>query len=283
VLFNNYQLPTGRSGIAGATADLNDTLDNVYNHPNVGPFISKQLIQHLVTSNPSPAYVARVAAVFDAHRTSPHQLREVVRAILLDPEARGDFKTDPTYGHLKHPALFLLNVLRPFRPLSANRTALSDGHLNPQITSLGMDIYRPPSVFSYYPPDKEIAPGVLGPEFGILNTSTTLARANRADSIAIPNSSNTSPIRVLVGVSRDAPAGTSIDLTELVDLAAADPSGNLLLDKLNILLMAGSMSSEMRASILTAISPSLSGNTPLRRARTALYLVISSAQFQVQR
>src|SRR5262250_2878046 len=117
LLLNGVTLPGG-----GTTqADLTAALQNIVSHPNVGPFISKQLIQHLVTSNPSPAYVQRIAAVFSASANSPTQLFQVVRAILLDSEARGDSK-DPTalpnYGRLREPAQFITNILRAFNSTS---------------------------------------------------------------------------------------------------------------------------------------------------------------------
>ena len=121
-LLNGVQLPGGQS----ADQELNAAIDNIADHPNVAPFITKQLIQHLVTSNPSPEYVKRMANVFVANRTSATQLFEVVRAILLDPEARGDSKdpaTIPNYGKLREPAQFITNILRAF-------TAKSDGVLN---------------------------------------------------------------------------------------------------------------------------------------------------------
>src|SRR5439155_361057 len=105
-LLNGVQLSAGQS----TDQDLNAAIDNIAYHPNVAPFISKQLIQHLVTSNPTPAYVARIAAVFAAGRNSPTQLYEVARAIVLDPEARGDFKdpaSEPQYGKLREPVQFI--------------------------------------------------------------------------------------------------------------------------------------------------------------------------------
>ena len=93
-----------RTLLSGQTAvqDLTDGLDAVFNHPNVGPFIGKQLIQHLVTSNPSPQYVERVASVFNNNGKGVRgDLRTVVRAILLDSEARGDYRTGPNDGHLR--------------------------------------------------------------------------------------------------------------------------------------------------------------------------------------
>jgi len=110
-LLYGVTLPAGRD----APSDLRDALDNIFAHPNVGPFISSRLIQHLVTSNPSPAYVGRVAAVF---RSTGGSLKAVVRAILLDPEARLDpapqTAADPVYGHLRAPVLWICAWLRAF-------------------------------------------------------------------------------------------------------------------------------------------------------------------------
>ena len=117
-------ISAGRAPIQ--TAELGAAIDNIAFHPNVAPFIGKQLIQHLVTSNPSPAYVGRIAAVFTANTNSPTQLFNVVRAILLDPEARGDSidtATQPDFGKLREPVQFITNLLRAFN-------ATSDGVLN---------------------------------------------------------------------------------------------------------------------------------------------------------
>ena len=97
-------------------------------------------------------------------------LKAVVRAILLDPEARGDVKTEPNYGRLRHPAQFIANILRAFNARSADGTATSDGYLNPQSVQMGMDVFRPPSVFSYFSPSTGVpgSGGVRGPEFGAL-------------------------------------------------------------------------------------------------------------------
>src|SRR5262249_51835928 len=155
---------------------------------NVGPFISKQLIQQLVTSNPSPAYVARVTDVFNRNRANANQLRAVARAILLDPEARGDRKNADTYGKLREPVLYVNNLMRLFDAQSEDRTQPSDGYLNANgagnnflTVAQGQDVFRPPSVFSYFSPEKVIVAGtppVFGPEFQIDTTTTTLARAN---------------------------------------------------------------------------------------------------------
>jgi len=252
----------------GTRKDLDDALDNIFNHPNVGPFISKQLIQHLVTSNPTPGYVARVASVFDNSRGD---LKEVVRAILLDPEARGAHENDASFGRLRHPAQFITNVLRAFDAQSADRSAKSDGYLNPQSVSMGMDVFRPASVFSYFSPSGGLpgGGGLRAPEFGILSTSTALARLNFVNTIVYSR----------IGVSTNAPNGTSIDLSPLVALAR-DPSA--LVDALDELLLHGRMSDDMRNSIVEAVT-AVPTSQALRRARNAVYLVLTSSQYQVER
>jgi uncharacterized protein (DUF1800 family) len=269
-LLNDVVLPAGQTGVA----DLNAALDNIFNHPNVGPFVAGHLIRTLVTSNPTPAYVARVASVFNDNGAGVRgDLKAVVRALLLDPEARGDVKTDPNYGHLREPALFVANILRAFNARSANGSTTSDGYLNPQITPMDQDLFRPPSVFSYYPPDY-LAPGttdVLGPEFGILSATTALRRANFVNAI----------VYATIAVSANAPTGTSIDQSGLQALAG-DPAA--LVAELDRVLLHGTMSTAMRDSIVTAVNAVPAGTNQMRdRARAALYLVATSSQYQVQR
>jgi hypothetical protein len=265
VLLNGTVLPANRS----TEQDLNDAIDNIVNHPNVGPFIAKQLIQHLVTSNPSRQYVRRVARAFDNSHGVRGSLRDVVLAILTAPEARKD--TDPSFGRLRHPAQFIANVLRAFDARSADRSAESDGYLNPQSTAMGMDVFRPPSVFSYFSPSAGLpgGGGLRGPEFGILSTSTALARLNFVNTMVFSR----------INVSANAPNGTSIDLSRLQPLAGTPAD---LAAELDRLLLHDTMSVEMRDSIVGAVSAVPPGDA-LRRVRAAVYLVLTSSQYQVQR
>jgi uncharacterized protein (DUF1800 family) len=204
---------SGAANIACAQADLTLALDNIFNHPNVGPFIGKQLIQHLVTSNPSPAYVERVAKVFnnDCSGLYPQgcsnvrgNLKLVVQAILLDPEARGDVKTDPAFGKLREPAQYINGFLRAFNVKSFDKISTSDGVLGSRSTTdftgtLDQPIFQPSTVFSYYQPGYEV-PGtkILGPAFGILSTSTTLRRANDINTLVYTGvANNSSPLEIL--------------------------------------------------------------------------------------
>ena len=267
-LLNGVTLPAGQTG----TEDLNDALDNIFHHPNVGPFVSRYLIRSLVTSNPSPGYVARISAVFDDDGIGVRgDLKAVVRAILLDPEARGETKDDPDYGHLKEPVLFVTNILRAFDAHAAADSSPSDGYLDPFTWDMSQDVFRPDSVFSYYPADY-VVPGtsLAGPEFGILNATTALARANFVQFLTFWQ----------IDPSDNGPKGTAIDLTRLEQLAAANPDA--LLSELDRLLLHGTMSPEMRASIRQAVN-AIAVHQPQLAAPQALYLVATSSQYQVER
>jgi uncharacterized protein (DUF1800 family) len=264
-LLNGTTLPAGQT----AAQDLKGALDNLFNHPNVGPFISKELIQRLVTSNPSPAYVSRVAAVFASGTFSTFgsgqrgDMKAVIASILLDPEARrGD---DPntvvaTDGHLREPILYVTNLLRAFG-------ATSDG-LAPlwAASSLSESPLRSPSVFNFFPPNYQI-PGtmLLGPEFDLQTTATALARINFVNS------------SVYWGLG----SGTTVDFTTYANLAGTDV--NQLVNALDTLMLHGTLSTSSRASILAAVNAVPSGsNQNLHRAKAAIYLIASSSQYQVE-
>jgi len=246
-------------GSGGTTqSDLTAALQNIFTHPNVGPFISKQLIQHLVTSNPSPAYVSRVTAVFNDNGSGVRgDMKAVVNAILMDSEARrGD---DPTQvqssdGHLKEPVLFMMNLLRA-------TNATSDGaNLQNYASDMKEEPFESPTVFNFYPPDNGI-PGttLLGPEFRIFNSTTAISRINFVNDLVYGSVSST----------------TKTDISAYVALASNPPE---LVDSLSNVLTHGPLSDGARNTIITTVT-NLTDNT--KRARTALYLIGSSSQFQV--
>jgi uncharacterized protein (DUF1800 family) len=257
-----------------ANDSLNKTLDNIFYHPNVPPFVSRLLIQHLVTSDPTPAYVGRVTEVFKNNGFGVRgDLKAVVRAILLDPEARGDVKTSPTYGKLREPVQFLTNILRQFNVRSASGTGLSDGVISGTPSGIGQNPFYSPTVFNYYSPDYVIPGTALnGPEFNLMTTGTSIGRANVGNTFAFSR----------INTSADAPNGTAIDLSEMTQLAQNDPTGNQMMDALNVRLMHGTMSTQMRNTILTAVT-AVPATTPQARAQQAIYLVVTSSQYQVQR
>jgi uncharacterized protein (DUF1800 family) len=263
-LLNGVVLPASQT----PEADLNAALDNIFYHPNVGPFIGKQLIQHLVTSNPSPAYISRVAAVFNNNGSGVRgDLKAVVRAILLDPEARGDVKTEQDYGHLREPILYALNVIRALN-------GISDGvWLRGQMSNLGQNLFTSPSVFNYYPPDYNI-PGttLLGPVFALMHTNSALARANFINSLVYTTSFAPDP--TVQGAT-----GTRLDLAFL-QAQAGNPA--MMVETLNTRMLHGTMSTQMKNAIITAVN-AISANDTLGRARAAAYLVATSSQYQVER
>jgi uncharacterized protein (DUF1800 family) len=174
LLLDGYVLAAGGT----PESDLRAALDNIFNHPNVGPFIGRQLIQRLVTSNPSPGYIARVAAAFADNGAGVRgDLRAVVSAILLDPEARTPLN-DGRYGKQREPVIRFANFLRGLRTTAAgdsNRIHYLDGSDN----GLGQSPLLAPSVFNFFSPDYRPAgaiaqAGLAAPEFQI-TTETTVA------------------------------------------------------------------------------------------------------------
>jgi uncharacterized protein (DUF1800 family) len=254
---------------AGQTAqqDLNAALDIIFNHPNTGPFVGRQLIQHLVTSNPSPAYVARVSAAFANNGQGVRgDMRAVLRAILLDPEARGDVKADVDYGKLREPALFVSGVLRAIG-------ASSDGvYPSQQSAAMGQSVFQAPSVFNFYPPTY-IAPGatVEGPQFKLMLTGTILNRMNFVNRVVFGGN---------IGRQTDVAGstGTSVNFAPLQALAGTPDS---MIDRLNLLFMHNTLSAQARAAILQAVQAYAATDT-LGRARQATYLFATSAQYNVE-
>lgn len=246
--------------------DLAVAVQNVFMHPNTGPFIAKQLIQRLVTGNPSGGYVQRIAAMFDNNGTGVRgDLKAVVRAILLDAEARGPVKSDPTFGTLKEPVLMLTSLLRA-------TGGVTDGNrLEGAASSLGQRPFYPPTVFNYFPPDATV-PGtaILGPEFAIHTSNTAVTRANLVYTL------------VYNGYNADATipnaTGTKVN-TQQFEALAATPAA--MVDRIADVLTGGQLSAAARATIVTAVNAVAATDAP-NRARMAVYLMASSYHFQVQ-
>ncbi|MEO8433997.1 MAG: DUF1800 domain-containing protein [Pyrinomonadaceae bacterium] len=261
-------------------AELDLAMDNLFNHQNTGPYLCTQLIHQLVTSNPTPPYVGRCAAAFANNGSGVRgDMRAVITAILLDPEARGDVKSAPTYGRLREPVQLMTNLLRNFN-------ATSDGVLTTNVsgagsftTPLGQDIFNPPTVFSYFPQDYGL-PGtnLFGPEFGILDTSTTFSRANFVNTLFLANSGNGVPVN-----NPNRPLGTQLNYSSYQAMAASCTAQSCqLVDALNAAMMHGAMSAAMMSNIVNAVT-TVSSADPAGRTRTAIYLIATSSQYQVER
>jgi uncharacterized protein (DUF1800 family) len=241
--------------------DLTSALQNIFVHPNLGPFISQQLIQKLVTSNPSPAYVSRVAQAFNNDGTGvTGNMQAVVSAILLDPEARrGDDPTQvlPSDGHLREPLLHMMTALRVVNATTGGT------NLSNYANSMAQPPFLSPSVFNFYPPNYQVqGTPLLGPEFKILNANTTVARVNFINDLIYGSvgSDTTTDISAYVAVAGDVGA---------------------LLNLVNTNVMHGQMPSDMYSTLFSTLS-SGAFTTPTATAQAALYLTLSSSQFQME-
>jgi uncharacterized protein (DUF1800 family) len=259
-------------------AELGIAINLLFNHQNTGPYVCTQLIHQMVTSNPTPTYVGRCSAAFANNGTGTRgDMKAVITAILLDPEARGDAKTDPNYGHLREPVLLLTHLLRAFNATSDGVLVTSTG--GSFTTGLGQNVFNPPTVFSYFPADYGL-PGtnLVGPEFGILDTSTTYGRANLMNTLFLGNGGNG-----IAAAPPNRPSGTQWNYANFQALAG---NPQQLVDALNARLLHGTMSQPMNANIFATISAITNANATTQaqqRTQTAIYLVATSAQYQVER
>jgi uncharacterized protein (DUF1800 family) len=262
-LLNDAVAPAGLP----MSADLANAIATVFRHPNAGPFIGRQLIQKLVTGDPTPQYVARVAAAFDDNGAGVRgDMKAVVGAVLLDPEARGALKIDARYGKLREPVLLLTGAAR------AVDTASDGVFLAQQSSALGQNLFNPASVFNYYPPSYIVPEtGANGPEFALQNSSTAINRCNALDALAF---GTIAPLASLPGA-----IGTKPDFGALVALA---PDANALLDALDAAMLHRTMPAAMRDAIARAVN-AVPASDPLVRAKTAVYLVTTSSNYQVER
>jgi uncharacterized protein (DUF1800 family) len=263
--------------------DLKAALDVIFNHPNVGPFIGKQMIQRLVASNPSPAYVNRVASAFNNNGSGVRgDMGAVVRAVLLDTEARNmSAGVDANFGKLREPILRMTAVMRALNASSTN--GLWPVGSTGASTSLGQAPMNSPSVFNFFrpgytPPNtKTGALGLLAPEMQIVDEVTVAGYMNTMQTLVANG----------IGSSND------VKLSFTKEMAiASDPAA--LVDRVNYLLTYGNMTSARRQQIIEAVTavtiPSGGSTTQtqidaalLNRSRLAVYLTVVSPDFIVQR
>ena len=249
--------------------DLEDAIDSLFNHPNTGPFISRQLIQRLVTSNPSPAYVARVAAVFNGEGGGVRgDLSAVVRAILLDAEARSG--TGNTAGKLREPVVRYVSLIRALDPQSADGWFFNGGYLVQAFTR--QHPLSSPSVFNFFLPGHSPAgpiaeAGLVAPEFQITNSTSIVGVSNLVDFA----------ISADFVVDVEAPfAKTTLSYAEWETLA---PDIDRLLDRMDILFLSGTLSDATRAAIADVIKDV---PDPRNRVKVALYLILISPDYAIE-
>ena len=259
-------IPAGQ----GAAADLDAALGVIFNHPNVGPFVGKQLILRLVTSNPSPGYVQRVATAFNngtytsgsgvSYGTGTRgDMQATIAAVLLDAEARqGDSSTTAvaTDGKLREPIIMEASIARAFH-------AQTDaGGFQNQGANMEQNVFYPPTVFNFFPPTNPIQGSTLNaPEFAIFDTVSSIERVNFINSAVYGK----------IG------SNTNLDFTPVSTAGTTDQ----MVGWLNTLFLHGMMPDQMKTTVLGAVNAVDPANTNAQ-AQAAIYLVTSSSMYQVQ-
>lgn len=254
---------TGQKSVLGVTIpagqsveqDLDSVIDILFNHPNTPPFIATRLIRSLVMSNPSPEYITRVANVFANNGSGVRgDLKAVVTAILLDPEARNDVPT-VNGGRLKEPILQISGFLR-----ALNGAYLPTQQVTYIYESLAQMPLGPPSVFNWFSPLYRIPnSSLLGPEFQIYSPSEATLRGN-----------------FIYWLLTEGKGTVLLDLSPFQTFGD-DMSG--LADAVNQVLLNGRMDAAMKQILINAASPGYDAKT---RIQTMLYLAALSGQYAVQ-
>lgn len=266
-LLNGMVVPNGQTGME----DIEDAIDNLFHHPNVGPFIGKQLIQRLVTSNPSPAYIERVARTFNGDDTGVRgDMKAVLRAILLDPEA-----TDPVnanaFGKLREPVVRLASLARQFKAKSEDGEYFNNGYRMQNM--MAQHPFTSPSVFNFFSPFHSPAGtlaehDLVAPEFQITTANTVIGVTNQIDLGIFDGNALFSywePFKP-----------TRIDISEYVDMASNPPA---LMERLDLLLTFGQMDLSVKQTIIQKLRQIQDMED---RAKHAIYLTLLSPDYAVE-
>ncbi|MEM6793102.1 MAG: DUF1800 family protein [Acidobacteriota bacterium] len=279
-LLNGFVVPAGQTGMQ----DIETAIDHLFAHPNVGPFMATHLIKFLVTSNPSPGYVARVSAAFDNSGSGVRgDMKAVLRAVLLDSEAR-DLSSleNPRFGKVREPLVRWVQLGRAFHATSASGEFRHFGAANdedfladPEITFLEQYTLMSPSVFNFFSPLHQPAGALtdadlVAPEMQIIHAFTSIATDNAIDRATFQD-------YWISDLEPDEPV--PLDLSVEIGLAQTDPE--LLIDHLDLILTYGTLSDTTRSTIRAAILP-LSAN-PGQQVRLALYLFMICPEYAVLR
>ena len=239
--FLGATIPAQTLATADTKGDLKIALDTLFNHPNVGPFIGRQLIQRMVTSNPSPAYVGRVAAAFNDNGAGKRgDMKAVWKAVLLDTEAR-TVSTAASAGKVREPVIRLANFMRAFNAKSTSGRFMGIGNTDNPASQLNQTVMFAPTVFNFYrpgyvPSSKPIADaGLVAPELQIVHDVSVAGYMNYMRGL------------VTIDTSRD------IQQDYTAELALADKPAELV-ERMNLLLFAGTMPDALRAQLVAAVT-----------------------------
>jgi len=307
VMVNNYHDPSSKTLLNGhviqprnpinGEGDVDEALDHLFNHPNVGPFIGKLLIQRLVTSNPSPAYVERVAKAFngESHYSSERgDMQAVIKAILLDDEARNcQSQNDPNFGMLREPFVRYLQLVHSFELSSPS--GVYRNVMNTISEQFGQKIFTSPSVFNFFQQDYQpIGPieeaGMYAPEFQITNSQSIAGYMN-----ALNNWLFYGNVVDDWGWGYEGSVDYNNDRATLdfsTEITLVDDDKLLeLLDRLNLILTHGQLSQRTKDAIIEVVKemPIVGYNEDntqflrLNRVQMAVYLVMASPEYLINR
>ncbi len=282
ILLRGQSVPAGQSTLQ----DLDAAIGNIFSHPNVAPFIGKLLIQRFTTSNPSYAYIAAVSAAFENNGSGVRgDMKAVIKTILLHPEARSaDAAADPEHGKLQEPLISFIALGRAFNISTRNPRGWlisSDSYE----ASLGMNPYSSPSVFNFYPVDYQpqgpvTDAGLVAPEFGIVNSNTSMTMLNQFRDV-LGGRGVSYLYKSTANVTDEVYLDFSRELAILADPAESAAKNNAdLLNEIELLLVTGTLKEATRTAILNAMNTSAD---PHHRLQTAVYLVSLSPEFHIIR
>ncbi|MDA7501930.1 DUF1800 domain-containing protein [Chitinophagales bacterium] len=290
VMVDGSVLPAGQPGMQ----DVDDALDILFNHPNTGPFISYRLIQQMVKSNPSPAYVNRVATVFSNNGQGVRgDMRAVFKALLSDPEARDcSYILDPSTGKLRQPLERMIHLSRAFNVDSPSGKIWTSNYkrLFDDIEQVFMGA---PSVFNFFTPfyaEEEIVKpaGLVSPEFQIMHSVTAISFLNLMED-GIKNR----PFRNQTTVNPNSPKLTNnnaddpfLDYSDEIAIVQGPDGNNALVDRLNIILCHGELTEGSKNIIVDALDQLDDANatfTAEDKVHNAIYFITAAADYTILR
>jgi len=286
-LLNGQVVPAGQRTLQ----DINDAIDNLFNHSNVGPFIGKLLIQRLVKSNPTPAYVSRVATIFDDNGSGERgDMKALIRAIVTDAEAMDcSWEDEPSAGKLREPLLRYTQALKAFNAYNQSGRLWNWGYLFDEAVSQG--ILASPSVFNFYLP--EFQPNgpisdadLFAPEFQIHTSATSINFINLVYDWFVND--NYGEIATHAGTEvHNVPSYDINDLDpvdyiylDLEDEYAIATDAEFLVDRINLIIAGGLFSEETKSSIISSVEQL---SDPVERVRAALFLSFISPEYNIQK
>ncbi len=267
-LLNGFVIPAGQTGME----DIQAAIQHLLNHQNVGPFIGKQLIQRLVKSNPSPAYVARVAAAFNDNGAGTRgDMKAVIKAILLDEEARTcNWYNDPVQGKLKEPIIRYTHFARAIGGISEDGKFWNYG--SDYNAGAGQHPLYSFSVFNFYWPDfQPIGPignqGYFAPEFQVFNSNTSIGFVNFVNEWAVNET-----------LLRSREGDEDIVYTNLDEIITHAEDTEALINYLDILLTNGMLKEDTRQIITTIVDPM---DDLYEKVKLTIYLMVISADYTI--